>query len=332
MPIGKCALCGESAELEKSHIIPKFATDWIKKTGVTGKMLNNNVPTLRAQDGLKEYLLCGSCEDLFSKRGETPFATKIFHPFKKDKTRSFFYQEWLAFFVNSVQWRVLTVTLRKRQEQSIMPQNIINSHLLLSAEEGMRNYLLDRNELPKFVRHHFYIPNPALFIPIAEYMPEAFITRSTIAEVIEGPNWLYIFSNIAGIFLITVLTEFPGIKGVPAALPDRWLTTQIFKQGVTQSNPWPPSMFLLGRLGHIIKSEQRRKDYTILNKMSTAFDEGNIDRYFPEKKFDQSHVQESLMTQLALFHAKRSMGFQDDKMDAENVFFKAIVKRNERNN
>ncbi|AKL95575.1 hypothetical protein CACET_c21280 [Clostridium aceticum] len=81
----ECALCKKKAELKNSHIIPKFVTDWIKKTGPTGFLRDtNNAFRLRVQDGLKVHLLCGECEQLFSKH-EKIFAEKIFIPYLKDK-------------------------------------------------------------------------------------------------------------------------------------------------------------------------------------------------------------------------------------------------------
>jgi len=85
--IGKCALYDNETELKLSHIIPKFAFDYMKKTG--GKYLRTyENPDVRVQDGPKEYLLGEQAEQEFSKR-ERWFANNIFFPYMKDNKQEF---------------------------------------------------------------------------------------------------------------------------------------------------------------------------------------------------------------------------------------------------
>ncbi len=74
----KCALCGNEAELELSHTVPKMAVRTLKKTAI-GNIRSTENPNKTIQDSEKLYMLCGDCEDLFSEK-ETWFANKIFHP------------------------------------------------------------------------------------------------------------------------------------------------------------------------------------------------------------------------------------------------------------
>jgi len=102
---GKCALYDVETELKLSHIIPKFAFDFMKKTG--GKYLRTiENPDVRVQDGPKEYLLGEKAEQEFSKR-ERWFANNIFFPYMRDNKQEFEYDENLAYFLISVLWRVL---------------------------------------------------------------------------------------------------------------------------------------------------------------------------------------------------------------------------------
>lgn len=102
---GKCALYDIETELKLSHIIPKFAFDYLKRTG--GKYLRTyENPDRRVQDGPKQYLLCEKAEQEFSKR-ERWFSNNVFLPYLKENKQEFDYDENFAYFMISVLWRVL---------------------------------------------------------------------------------------------------------------------------------------------------------------------------------------------------------------------------------
>ncbi|MBA4390714.1 MAG: hypothetical protein C0399_07235 [Syntrophus sp. (in: bacteria)] len=111
-----CKLCGNKAELRKSHILPEFAFGWLKETGATKYLRVGDAPNKRVQDGHKMPLLCQACETLFSK-DENEFARVIFRPYVGDGLDAngegtgaipeFIYKEWLLRFIISVHWRVL---------------------------------------------------------------------------------------------------------------------------------------------------------------------------------------------------------------------------------
>ena len=63
----KCALCGNEAELELSHTVPKMAVRTLKKTAI-GNIRSTENPNKTIQDSEKLYMLCGDCEDLFSEK------------------------------------------------------------------------------------------------------------------------------------------------------------------------------------------------------------------------------------------------------------------------
>ena len=75
---GLCKLCEKDADLQLSHIIPKFVFAWLKET-VPGGIRSNRVPNRRIQDGEKDYLLCRDCEQIFSV-WEKQFCEHIFIP------------------------------------------------------------------------------------------------------------------------------------------------------------------------------------------------------------------------------------------------------------
>lgn len=102
---GVCKLYDIEADLKKSHIIPKFAFDYMKETG--GKFLRNyDNPDKRVQDGITKFLLSEKAEQEFSKR-ERWFTNNIFYPYLKDSKQIFDYDENFAYFVVSLLWRVI---------------------------------------------------------------------------------------------------------------------------------------------------------------------------------------------------------------------------------
>ena len=63
-PVSSCALCGQIKKLCKSHIVPKT---FIRELRAHGERtfwydLGTTRRPIPMQDGWKEYLLCGSCE------------------------------------------------------------------------------------------------------------------------------------------------------------------------------------------------------------------------------------------------------------------------------
>lgn len=101
-----CSLCGTTATLEHSHIVPQFVYRWLKETSGTGYMRHGPAINRRVQDGLTRQMLCGSCEDLFST-WETKFSRLVFHPFVTNSNLVAKYDDWLLRFAVSVCWRIL---------------------------------------------------------------------------------------------------------------------------------------------------------------------------------------------------------------------------------
>ena len=145
-----CALCGNIAVLENSHIIPKFVFKYLKKDSFTGRMRITAEPNKAVQDGEKMELLCGACEDKFQKL-ETHFSNKVFRPYKLDKITEFKYEESIIHdFVTSVNWRVLYVELQDIiNSPEVMKESGFNNKqlsILYKGEEIMRTYLTERRE------------------------------------------------------------------------------------------------------------------------------------------------------------------------------------------
>lgn len=89
-----------------SHIIPRFVSNWLKKTG-SPFLIDASQPGFRRQDAPKIPLLCATCEDAIST-WESTFARTVFHPYTTDKlSASLSYSHWLISFARSLSWRAL---------------------------------------------------------------------------------------------------------------------------------------------------------------------------------------------------------------------------------
>jgi hypothetical protein len=104
---GKCYFCEKDAQLQLSHIIPKFVYIWAKDSSPS-YLRNSNNPNIRIQDGEKQYYFCSDCEQLFGT-WEQAFSETIFVPLHNSGSKpvSFKYQDWCLKFAASVSWRVL---------------------------------------------------------------------------------------------------------------------------------------------------------------------------------------------------------------------------------
>jgi hypothetical protein len=105
---GICALCAKDAELQLSHILPRFVAKWLKRTAVGG-IRSSDQPNRRVQDAPKRHFLCRDCEQLLQK-WESPFAAQVFEPLHRAPDQipaAIQYGEWCLRFSVSVTWRIL---------------------------------------------------------------------------------------------------------------------------------------------------------------------------------------------------------------------------------
>jgi len=224
-----CALCTKKTNLKESHIIPKFVSEWIKKTGITGFLRNSeNDYRKREQDGIKKNLLCEECEGLFSKV-EKKFSETIFIPYLKENKTEFDYQEWLNYFVTSVNWRVLYLeVIDYLNGEANITQNNIEEITKITRELG--EYLLGNKSFPSSIESHIYFLNDLSFISHAHLRPISFFRRSVFGFLLEDYEpfeYCYVYSNLAGIIIVTAIKK---------TKIDIWNNTLIVNQGKLTTN------------------------------------------------------------------------------------------------
>lgn len=150
---GICALCGNEADLELSHIVPKMVVRELKKTSV-GAIRNTANPNGTVQDGEKHHMLCGNCEDLFSVY-ETEFSKAVFHPYVRGEEAVFNYDDKLFYLLTSISWRSLYQDLLDFVSNHVVGIDALEC--LIESEKIMRDFLLHkRTDIGTIENHIFF--------------------------------------------------------------------------------------------------------------------------------------------------------------------------------
>ncbi|HDR4368822.1 TPA: hypothetical protein QCP64_005331 [Bacillus cereus] len=230
--IGICALCKKEDTLEDSHIIPKFVFKYLTKDSHSGRLRTPEEPNLPQQDGLKMKLLCGDCEDLFSKY-ETHFSRSIFHPYKENKLEYPVKYEgnWLNYFITSVHWRILNNSLEKyhagQNLETTLPPRILD--ILSKTSDTMRSYLLGECDNLGDLENHIVFFNGEMAAAAVDN-PHTSIFGSVFGRTVvsEKHNSIHIASNLSGIIMVTLIKKHPD---------EKWINTTVQKESGELSLP-----------------------------------------------------------------------------------------------
>jgi hypothetical protein len=170
--MAECRLCKNDTPLRKSHIIPKFATNWLKRTSATGFFRMGAIPNIPFQDTPKERLLCEQCEQLFSGF-EKYFAENVFRPYINDYLddwgipKSDFkidYDQRLMKFIISFHWR-----LAISDKIALSDSGETARRIVLDKAEMWRRFLMDEIPDPGPEETHLmFLQNP---IQVSQLLP-----------------------------------------------------------------------------------------------------------------------------------------------------------------
>jgi hypothetical protein len=219
---GKCHLCGKKSDLQKSHIIPSFVFRWLKETS-PGFIRNLQNPNVRTQDGLKMYMLCSDCEQLFS-RWEREFATEIFYPLhsKLGEHQYLNYGVWCLKYAVSVSWRVLRYGLYK----GINNFNSEQLEAAKKAEEVWREFLLGIRKHPGDFYQHLVPLNiiESINFPRPSALLNRYILRSTDLDIPSNDEIAFVYVKMGRIALFGIIYD---------RFPKHWTGTKLhLRKGV----------------------------------------------------------------------------------------------------
>lgn len=212
---GDCRLCGKSAELQLSHILPAFVYRWLRATSGNGHIRASNEPNRRAQDGPKRHWLCASCEELFG-RSETAFSRQLFHPYLKAPAGAYRYSSWLLHFCASVAWRVLRF---HRDEGHLGSWDAEALRRVDRAEVVWREFLLGNRIHPDSHQLHL-LPLERLATPADGLSPaiNRYLMRVVALDVCRRSDTILTFAKL-GRFIVLGFVHEPN--------PNHWKGSKV---------------------------------------------------------------------------------------------------------
>lgn len=239
-----CALCNSDKPLKESHIIPSFVYSRIKHNSPTGYLRGGIAnPNIRRQDGDRQKLLCGECEQRFSK-AERKFAEEIFEPYHETGQTSFVYEEWLSYFICSVNWRTLHLDNIQFHSKNTWKKNVLST--LCDAEKILANFLLGhRSDISDIENHilpmfHITQTNSQLKKPNLAFRVSAF--DYTFCD--PSLNAYYICANLAGILILTIIRRGEN---------DVWNNTKVYLNGGSINQPPDVSSSLMPDMMELLR-------------------------------------------------------------------------------
>jgi hypothetical protein len=152
---GICGLCLNEADLQHSHIVSNFFDRRLRLDSGTPFMRGTD-PNRRVQSGPKRYLLCRSCEGVFSA-AEDEFAQTVYHPTLDGGRFEIVWTRGLARFVASLTWRNIIITMRDHPGPVEGIWSPADWAALVSAELQLRQYLLGQAVYPRDIEHHVFV-------------------------------------------------------------------------------------------------------------------------------------------------------------------------------
>jgi len=176
-----------------------------------------NKPNVVVQDIDKQYLLCHTCEELFSAK-ERWFAKNIFHPYLDKKQSLFMYDKNLTYFIVSLSWRSLYSKLAKFSTDPQFSQEKLL--ILFQAEQVMREYLLGkRSNIGNVENHIFFLDRvqSSENIDISLH-PNVAMHRTLLSYTTYNGKTIFTVSNLMGIMIVTFYCMDPR---------EKWIRTKV---------------------------------------------------------------------------------------------------------
>jgi hypothetical protein len=217
MPKGKCKLClRENVELQNSHLIPAAAYKLIRNSDGSTPIVMKSTVTIKKDEQVTDYLLCGDCEQRFSNQGEQYVLRycnnfeggfrlnnllDTLKPLEVHNTTAIYAggqipeidMEKLAYFAASIMWRGSAHSWRSGKDPAKTPS--LGSH-----EESFRKYLMGEGPFPE----HAFLGVDV--VSDKNLWPLVFVPYGGRGD---DMTWTYVFPFLGLIFLFRVGNSIP---------------------------------------------------------------------------------------------------------------------------
>lgn len=217
----QCKLCGRDYQpKEESHIIPSFVYKWLKASSATGHLRFGRQMNVRVQDGIKEYFLCETCEDIFGKY-EGKFAKTIFHPYLANNSHAADYDEDALKFSVSLAWRTLAYMNEKTRLNNFRGRH---PQAVAKALHIWSEYLLgNREDIGEHEVH--WLPLCGVVDHTLSAMPDninRYLRRSVEIDVAVADSGAFTYSKCGPLIFVGLIAEHD---------PNEWKGSKIVKSG-----------------------------------------------------------------------------------------------------
>jgi hypothetical protein len=213
-----CKLCQKDDQLKKSHIIPEFlySTLYDEKHRFHEIHIDTNTKNKFTQKGVREPLLCNSCEQYFSKFER--YASLVLNSgfeLTVKRIEGLFHFEGVEYdqfklFALSILWRASVSSLDFFEEVNLASHEEIIRKMLLAGDAGQED------DYP-------FILSPILH---ENEIVEALIVKPSLSGIDQNEAYRFVFGGITWVFIISV-----------NQVPDVIVQASISKSGVLKMLP-----------------------------------------------------------------------------------------------
>lgn len=206
-----CKLCGGPGTRD-SHVLPAFAVRWLKNNSIVKYLRGVEKPNKRVEDQPTSRLLCGECEQRFSK-WETSFSKKVFIPFHENQQYNFEYGKWLIRFIVSLSWRGAVIG-----RDEFVHKHPYHAEALDKAIKCWAAFLLGQSQRTNPYEHHIFLFTLVESVGSEVKLPSkfhAYTLRGLDSCIVSSRSRLYVYSLIPGIAFCSGITppRMTGWKG-----------------------------------------------------------------------------------------------------------------------
>jgi hypothetical protein len=204
-----CPLCGSAGPLRDSHIIPRFVFDWMLESSATGHIRFGTAPNLRVQDGMKQRLLCGACEERLSV-WEKETAESLFLPYHRGTLTRVQYGSWLAKFCASIAWRVLFVHSRVAALTNLSASQTTRAE---NALELWKDVMFDRAPNPGTFELHL-LPLEILAGTAGLSLPpnmNRYLARAVEMDVVSTSQSAFVYTKLCMLIVLGFI-QLPQVR------------------------------------------------------------------------------------------------------------------------